>query len=457
MRLLIEDLVRRNRWRAAALCVFLLLMFGATAAMGDFTRAFGVSMSVAFAGGTLTLQYVPRAIWYLPISKRDIWRAHWLVATVGVTLLTTAVKLAVLLVPQVRASSGLAVIALSSLCDFAYVGVGCGLVILATRPQPASGPRRGAAALFKAVAEIGLTSGFLLAAYGSFMLSHVLPTRWSELTPRSATLLIAALGVAVATYFHSPVPLTPSNRVTRRPRVKAGAPRFDLGGLSGLPRLLVHESAWTLMVGGSLLVGSALFVLVVANVAESPGGLAGFLRSLLQRLDTRVNPDPTGGFDAFIQLIAFALFAATLAARFPSMMRHLRVLPLGATRLNALLLAWPAAVWLTAWIALQVLHYAILGRSAAFHHADALLGLIGIGALLQAMSLRLPALIRPLAFVPLLVVVPMSLFMDAPSAAACVAIGLGGLAIAAALNHRSLARRSTYTPSGPAIGGVQLF
>ena len=50
---------------------------------------------------------------------------------------------------------------------------------------------------------------------------------------------------------------------------------------------------------------------------------------------------------------------------------------------------------------------------------------------------------------------PMTFF--ATSAGSGKGADLGGLAGAAVLNHRALARRSTYAPIGQAIGGVQMF
>jgi hypothetical protein len=459
MRLLIADLVRRM-WRKAA---FFGAMIAGVLSLSDAASApfvFGFSMGIAFAMGPgVALRDTPRPIRYLPIAKRDIWRAGWLVATVGTTLLTTAAKLAGILVPQVRNPVGLWSIALSSVYDFAYAGAGCALVILAHRPGPTSGPWRWTSGVVKTLAVFALGFGLPLALWGALALGPVLPTHWTDLTPRSLAVLVAALGVAVATYFHSPGPPIPANRIAPQARAKAGTQGFEPGGLSGLPRLLAHEAVWTLIVGAVLVGGSALFVFVAARVTQSPEGLTGLLRSALLRLDEgRVSPEPAGGLDAFILLIGFAVFVTSLIARFSAMLRHLRVLPLGGARLNTLLLAWPAAVWLIAWTGLLTLHYAVLGQGVASYHADALLGLIGVSAIVQSLTLRLSRYLRTLTLALLLVIVPLQLFLDTPPPAVSVAIGLGGFAVAAVLNRRALARRSTYTPIGPAvIGGVPMF
>ena len=455
MRLLIADLVRRNRWKAALSGVLLAAMFG-EASLGTPTLAFWFSMGMTFGlGPAITLGFVPRLIWYLPVAKRDVWRAGWLVGTLGVTLVTTAAKLAAILVPQLQHSLGLASIVLSSVYDFAYAGAGCGLVILATWPLPTSGPWRPVS-VFQGLAASALALGLPLALLGNLVAGDRLPIHWMDLTARSAAVLVAALSLAVATYFHSPVPPTPANRSSRRSRVKSGTPRFELDGLSGLPYLLAHEAVWTLMLGAFLVGGSALFVFVAAGITQSSEGFVGLLRSTLLTLDTgRVKLEPDGGFGAFSLLIAFAVFATSLAPRFPSMMRHLRVLPLGPALLNALLIAWPAAFWLAAWTALLTLRYVILGQVLVLYHVNALVGLIGLSAIVQAMTLRLPRLLRPLTFSALLLPVPLLLLVNPLPPAASVAFGLGGLAVAAVLNHRSLARRSTYAPIGVQIRGVQ--
>ena len=205
------------------------------------------------------------------------------------------------------------------------------------------------------------------------------------------------------------------------------------------------------MIGGFLVLGSLLVVIVAARLMQSPEGVAGVLRSLLLRLDGHVPLRPGEGFNALIVLITFTFFAATLAARFPEMLRHLRVLPLGAARLNVLLTAWPAVIWLGAWTALLGLHYVIIGEGVTSYHADALLGLIGVNAIARALTLRFSGFGKLLVLVPLIVVVPLLLFVDAPPPAALVALGFGGLAAAAGLNHRALVRRSTYAPAGPGV------
>ena len=121
-------------------------------------------------------------------------------------------------------------------------------------------------------------------------------------------------------------------------------------------------------------------------------------------------------------------------------------------------MAWPAVTWLTAWTGFLALHYLVMGRGVGSYHADALLFLAGVSAIAQAVTLRLSLAIRVFTFVfPLGFILGVGLSLPwllAPRPAVFAITGLACLAAAAALNHRSFARKSTYIPIGPALGVV---
>jgi hypothetical protein len=458
MRLLMADLVRRNRWRAAFFGATLAAMFGAGAVMGDLALAFGASIFVTLHGTPLVLHHVPRPLWYLPLSKRDIWRGSWLVATAGITVCTTGVKLLVMLVPEVRHSVGLASLALSSVYDFAATGVGCALVVIATRPQPTSGPWRRASAFLRGLAEFTLMGGLVLGLYGAIPIRHALPTHWSDLTARSAAVLVAALVLTVATYFHTPVPQMPTNGVARRPRVSTAVPRFERSGLSGLPRLLVHEAAWTLILGGSFVVAAEVAVFGAAAVLHVPQTFVELLRAqnLLLFSGTVQAPLAPGVIDAFHLLIWYAFFGASLAARFPAMLRNLRTIPLSVWQVNALLIAWPAAIWLTVWTGLLALQFLVVGPGLASLRLPWFILLVGVTGLAQTMTLRLYGPLKGLALAAPAGLVPILHFLPVPSPALLLVLGVSGLLAAALLNHVQLARSSTYKNPRPPIGVAPL-
>ena len=133
------------------------------------------------------------------------------------------------------------------------------------------------------------------------------------------------------------------------------------------------------------------------------------------------------------------------------------MLPLGGARLNALFLAWPAVIWVFTWTGLLLLQSIVLRESVGSYHADVFLAFTGVSALIRAMTLRFSGSLSLLGFVALMAIVPVLIFVGLPPPAARVAIGLGGLAAAAALNHSALARRSTYATPGPTAGGVRMY
>ena len=123
-----------------------------------------------------------------------------------------------------------------------------------------------------------------------------------------------------------------------------------------------------------------------------------FARELLVFAGT-APPLPGGVFGVFPSLVWYALFMASLAARFPAMLRHLRVLPLSARQVNTLLVAWPAVIWLTVWTGLAALHYVVVGRGVSSWHVAFFVALAGSSALVQALTLRLVGVLRLFWFI----------------------------------------------------------
>ena len=274
----------------------------------------------------MALLYFPRCLWYLPASRRDIWRANWLVSTIAVTLLTTGAKLLALLAPASEAGSlPIGSVALSALFDFGATGVGCGLIIVATFPRPSRRAWHSVWAIGKGIAEFTLPVIAMAMFYVPAWAGLVPPGRWSDLTPGSGALLAALVALAVATWFHVPTPLTPANRLAQPGTTAAPAPRaLQASGLTGIPRLLVREAGWTFAIGGGLAAGGGLIVLILSGVAQDQGYLAQFLQDALRVADGGHVSARDAGFVVFNLLIWYSVFTATLAARFPLMLRHLR-------------------------------------------------------------------------------------------------------------------------------------
>ena len=454
LRLLIADLLRRTRWLMVAFTV--LFVGGIWWAAPHLTppgRVIVLSMGlVLMAGPQLTLHHVPRAMWYLPVARRDVWRAGWLYSTVGVTAIMAAAKLIALLVPNDGQPLGLSSIALSALYDFGAAGVGCGLVIVATHaPHSGSSLARRVARGF---AEMALGAGFVFAFYLVPWAGVLPPTRWIEMTAPAMLVLVASLALTVATYFHAPVPDLVQDQ--KAPDAARATPPHSLGRprLTGLLRLLLREAGWTFAIGGGLAFASGLIVLVMAGIADDKTYFGQFLKDALRVADSSDVSLRDAGFVGFNLLIWYAVFTATLAARFQLMLRHLRILPIGAAQLNALFLTWPALIWLAAWAAASILHVVVLGYPPRRPHAPSILALIGLSTLAQAVSLRFATVTRIMAFATFAGLLPFAGLISRPPPAGLAVFGIVAIASAGVLNWKALANSATYRVTLGALFGA---
>lgn len=455
MHLLVNDLLRRGWKWTPFMVLFSAFMFWFAMEMGEPTRALGASMGWALTMRHYELRFMARPIWYLPVSKRDIWKAGWLVMTIATGLALTAGKfiaMVVLLVaPSLDVSGASPVltfptIALSAVYDFVAAGFGCALLILLTRPQPPAGTAGVLASIARGMAEMVLAAGFLAGVYGGKYLSGWLPARWSELGPMSGVLLVAGVALSIATYFHSPMPpalARESAAAAAAERKPVRARSLARGGLSGLPRLLVHEYGVTISIGAGLSLASLLVVMVMTNVLQSPRAVADLLRDELRFIDG-VGASSPPGLNALVALTWFGFFVGSLAARFPSMLRHLRVLPITAMRLNVMLVAWPALIWLTAGLALAVTRYFLIGEGPPAAHVPLFIALTGLSAIAGALTLRVSGLPRVFLLAMVLGLSPLLHLLPVPQPGVLLLLGLGALTAAAALNHVTLRRSATY-------------
>jgi hypothetical protein len=299
--LLAADIARRYRRRLLLFYVpVAIVMLWANVQLGEAPRVFAVSIGFALAlGPLLVLRWVPRTVWYLPVSRRDIWRAGWLFATVGTTLALLGLKIVtmlLLLVPPSLDFAGVSpvlsfsTVLLSTVFDFAATGIGCLLVIVATLPPKRSRAGHRLLAIARDAADMILQLAFFAIWFSAARLSGWLPLRWSDFTPATALALAAALGVTIATWFHTPNPpaLARQAPVPRAQREPAASHPRCIAGLSGLPRLLAHEYWVALAIGAALSAGSFLVVIVMANMVQSPQAVVDLLRDELQFMDQGV-------------------------------------------------------------------------------------------------------------------------------------------------------------------------
>jgi hypothetical protein len=456
VRLLIADLVRRNAVVTAVFALMLLGLLWVGHWGEDPARAFGFSMGLAFALGPVRLLWlVPLPIWYLPVARRDVWRGAWLLSTAGTTTLTTAIKLFALAAFTRVEGYGVGNVLLSSVYDLAYAGAGCALVVVATYPGSRHAIWRQMwpvlAGLANFLLPLGMASAFVV------LYTDVVPTRWAALTPVGLLVLATTLVVGLATWFYTPRPpgwmpdtfmfTTARTSGRRRP-----ARRLSAGGrspLSGLPRLLAHEYAWTLIVLAAMVTGTTMAISIAVGLQyhESPREL---FRTAVLLLGDASTPSQ-GVARLLTALLWFVFVVATLAARFPSMLRHLRVLPLRLRYVNLLLVAWPAVIWATIWLALLMVQTLATGHVPASLHLALFIGAAGLSAIVQSITLRLAGPTRVLAFSAAIALVPILQVVGGPDPRAIAWLGIAGLVGAAILNRAALRHSSTYrTASAPA-------
>lgn len=453
MELLIRDLIRRtSRWMTVGMTLVIAVgWFWIAVEAPDPAipaMAFRFSMGMAWVmGPQLHLWLVPLAVWYLPVARRDVWRAGWLVSTVGITGLLFAAKLPGTMLTPARDFIGFSGLLLSTAYDFAATGAGCALVIAATSPGPSRGPLRVIWPVVRGASQLLLPAGYLFLSELPRWAGLTTPVQWSALTPRAAIALGTGVALTIAAYFYSPRPPVPANRTKRQAPQRSNSARLESrSGLTGVPWLLAHEYVWIATLAGYLaLVGAA--AAAMASLTESGAEVVQILVNVLLSFDG-LSPSLSTPMAASSVLVCYVALLGAIAARFNAILRHLRTLPLGLRGLNALLLTWPIIVWLSVGAALAGARYVFRHELPSASFAITLVTMIGISALLQATTLWLSGAARATAIGSLLLAIVGIRLLVTASPALFGYLGVVSFAAAAWMNSRALARATPYRSAG---------
>lgn len=445
VRLLVVDRVHRmNRGLVLFFAVFAGAMWWAAGLLGQ-PRAFAASMAIAFQlGPLLTLRVIPRSLWYLPVSHRDVWRSGWLISTLGVTALTTTAKLVAVLVPWGPGTPGIASIALSAIFDLASTGVGCALVVLAMHPRPVSRALHLPWIIGWHLSQLSLPLAGMALFYLPVWSDVALPVRWSDLHATALMLLVGMLALTAATWFYRPMPPALANPQTSTAPAAINVRPGRRSRLTGIPRLLVREAGWTFAIGGSLALMGVIVVLVLTRAARNQREFMELLNATLQVADARAASAREVGVVALNLILWYGMLAATLAARFPLILRHLRALPIGAARLNALLVGWPALIWVLGWTAGTAMNFVVLGHLPARPHLGSTVAVIDVCALAQALNLRATLPARITVFCAVAGLVPFVSLITQPSPLLLGLTGVASFVTAILVNQVALSHNSTY-------------
>jgi hypothetical protein len=391
MWLLILDVIRR-RWlrilgTVALLGAWWLGHLGEVQDTAGTQPLRNLSMCAAFwLGPLMALSELGKPVLRLmPVSRRDIWMAGVMLATVIATTCTTIAKLVALSVAALsggHVSLGLSSIALSSVCDFLYGGAFAGLVTFypLSRLRSRWGLVSIAGEFLLAIAWLGGPLWPLLVP---------VPAHWPDLVgPRGfglAPLWAATAAALTATAFVR----TPSIVSRRRRGAFAGATARPVGArpsatpmpdrvvrkrvrddLDGIALLAWNTATWAFLGLVFFLVLDALWL--HTTVALSLHGWPRFVA-------------PRG--TAFVLVIAFGLTAAvTRSTTGLTSMRVIRTLPLGVWQLTALLIGVPLLQLFIWYAALAAIHFAIPSYLPVALHPGRVLGVVAVVAVATMIS-----------------------------------------------------------------------
>jgi hypothetical protein len=347
----------------------------------------------AIAFGTLN----NRVVQMLPVSRRDIWRAKWILVTLGAATLTTAAQALTMVMSRVTApaaSDALIPLVVTWLSTFILGGVLLASWLWMPRLLPAPGVVRNLLTPIvwfrnlKTYAWLFLrneltTCAWLLLAVvfiiGAIrvpgLLLRYVTMDWHDISAWSSIATVLALLVAIAPYWHRPRVYAGAGRLPQATTEWSRATLIPRGTLSAI-RLLVFErvvsaclaSAVTLGVITALMTAIQPFREAVARIASSFG---------LQSAST------TGG--GFLLMMLFILGGAgSFADKFNA--RHLRALPLSTLQLTGLLLLPALLFWLAMIAIVSGVHLAVIGT---LPRIDASFLALGLTALWQPLQLRL--------------------------------------------------------------------
>jgi hypothetical protein len=366
--------------------VWLMLTAGVLSPTGALAFSFGTAWFLGINAGMVL--FGTRILSLLPVSRRTVWQAQWLVSTVVATAWTTAAKLAAALLGALPTfGSALQFIALSACLDFLYNGV---LVAVAAATGVTGGQvQKDRSIITKTVQSTGLfivMAGFVW----GFILRPVIPTGWSHVTGTAAIVMSGACLVAILAFLYSP-PINERrpgrvHRAFRRRRDRTQSSRSSR--LVGLSRLVADDLAATARMSALMAIAGIFLVLHAFNPFP---GVDGPVEALETMGLLPLREDALFGHGALLLVMGLGLVNFRISTRdepISSLARQLRVQPIGVRQLNALLVGRRLLGWAVVWALFLIPHVIVFQRPPSTLRLDIFLWIAGSDALVYAVLLR---------------------------------------------------------------------
>jgi hypothetical protein len=440
MRLLLMDILRRGKLPYVYACVF---CFAAANTSSFAYSSFGMAMGM---GVMLGVVFESRELHYLPISRKDIWRARWILSLVPVVLsavigiLAFAIVLAISQVTPLGARTDRSWLLPSTVFQLVYIGS-----LLAASIPALYLTRRIALPARRLLVNVVLV---LSAMALGLQVEQQLPRQWQEMTGGIVVILGIGLCLTAIGFFHSPK-ILPREFVTKPLKASSHATKPDLkaremwAGRTGL-NFLVWRQVLAFLITG--VVCGIMSHLPVLFLVWQPADRA----ALIERGGTLFeSPD-------LILAVSYFLVPLLLSAMWTAFapdwlrVRELRVLPITTRTVAAMFTLLPLLTWLTFWLFLLAGYWLLTGHLPSTFRLDLLAGIAGLTCLLNSASMQarvkapggflLSHLLSCTGFILLyLYLQPLS-----PAVTSLVPeIGLIGVGVSFLLNVRALQRNSS--------------
>ncbi len=319
-----------------------------------------------------------REIARLPVSRREFWIVRcWLSAIIPAAMSAVMLSLAALVSPTTALDSS--VVVLATCYSFLYGGCFLAVTIF-------TGPLLIGATGFWGVTRVLIyVFGFLLGgAVWPFVFTKYLPHTFAEFGGPTRSVLIAAAGITIATFFYQPRIVTRASRPTFK-RNPAASPvrRGALDRLTGLRFLFWKEARQPLaFVGGTLLMSIAYWR------AFEPGTSAFEFFSAGKAL--LFAPAVPRAHEAFPVLLMLLITGAAPDGDLIRDMRRMRALPLSTSQLAALVTSMGLLFAVLLWVCLLAVHAVVVGTWPVTLRPDLFMLIAGAIAMTTTVRLALP-------------------------------------------------------------------